>query len=539
MRSYFLLALLVQLSACNIVLGVDDPTPRPEPAPDGGAGAGTQEEPECTTNAQCLGDTAEFDPYACVNGHCIELLTDECPLLLPQTDRGWLESLRSTNVPPIIFGAFTDMESSSIYSARARNFDLAFTEIMRAAGGIPAPGGKKRAILALACQNQYANPEDFDRAIDHLIEEVQVPGILPVLETHNLLHAFERSGASHHVLFMSPSGAENALLDNMNYGLVWTMLPGGAALAPTYAPLLDLTVEHLRNTGALGKNEPVRVALVRADDYASMNEMASAITDEIRFNGKSANDNAPYYFQSFSVSSSVLASSPPDYTAAAKALVDFAPHVVISSATDEFLDVFMPTLEYELADHPPSYLLSPLNCYRKSLWNNVMPCDPTDTSCHDTRTRVLGVNYAAAADPTIYDAYQARFDAAYSGFPAASGKENFYDAAYYLIYSAAAASASPLKGDDLSQGMERLLAGPAFNVGPDDVASAYRALGVANSSITLNGAMGPPDFDRATGARQTPGTVWCVDDTYTLRMDVLRLNADGRLTGEFPCFALP
>jgi len=330
MRSYFLLALLGQLSACNIVLGVDDPTPRPEPAPDGGAGAGTQEEPECTTNAQCLGDTAEFDPYACVNGHCIELLTDECPLLLPQTDRGWLESLRSTNVPPIIFGAFTDMESSSIYSARARNFDLAFTEIMRAAGGIPAPGGKKRAILALACQNQYANPEDFDRAIDHLIEEVQVPGILPVLETHNLLHAFERSGASHHVLFMSPSGAENALLDNMNYGLVWTMLPGGAALAPTYAPLLDLTVEHLRNTGALGKNEPVRVALVRADDYASMNEMASAITDEIRFNGKSANDNAPYYFQSFSVSSSVLASSPPDYTAAAKALVDFAPHVVIS-----------------------------------------------------------------------------------------------------------------------------------------------------------------------------------------------------------------
>ena len=529
MRFHVLLPMFTLLNACNTLLGVDDPHPRPEP-PD---------KPECTTNAECSGDTAEFDPYACVNGRCVELLTDQCPLLLPQTDRGWLDSLRSTNVPPLIFGAFTYMKGSSIYNVHDQNFDLAFTEIMRAAGGIPAPGGKKRAVLALVCQNQYDNPEDFDKAIDHLIEEVQVPGILPVLETHDLLHAFERSGAAHHVLFMSPLGSEKALLDNMNYGLVWTMLPGGAALAPTYAPLLDVTVEHLRKTGALGENEPVRVALIRNDDYAAMSEMASAITDQIRFNGKSAQDNAPAYFRSFSVPSRALASTPPDYSAAANELVDFAPHVVISSATQEVLDVFVPMLEYELAEHPPTYLLSPLNYHNDSLWNSVIPCEPMDETCHDARTRVLGVNYAAAEDQTNYDAYQARFDAAYSAYPPANGWENFYDAAYYLLYSAAAVSASPLKGDDLSQGMTRLLDGPAFNVGPDDVTSAYRALGVANSSITLNGAMGPPDFDRHTGARTTPGTVWCVDETYTMRADVLRLNAAGQLTGDFPCFPLP
>ena len=537
MRFHLPFALLTLLNACNTVLGVDDPQPRSQTTPAGGAGAG--DEVECTKTAQCMDDPArEFDPYACVKGRCVQLKTDSCPLLLPQTDNGWLDSLRSTDAEPIIFGGFTAMQHTT-YGTQAHNFDLAFTEFLRTAGGIPAPGGKRRAILALVCQNVYDTPQDFDAALDHLIDEVQVPAILPVLETTSLLHAFNRSGAEHHVLFMSPLGSENALLANPNDGLIWTMLPGAAALARTYAPLLDLTVEHLRNTGVLGATEPVRVALVRADDYVAMNEMASAMVEDLHFNGRSANDNAPDYFRSFSVSSSVLASNPPDYTAATQALVDFAPHIVISSATDEFLSVFMPALEDGLADHPPTYLLSPLNYHNDTLWNFVQPCDPSDTGCHDARTRVLGVNYAAAADQTNYNGYEARFNAAYPGYPPSPGWENFYDAAYYLIYSAAAAWASPLMGDDLKLGMRSLLNGPSFNVGPDDIPDAYRALGAANSNITLNGAMGPPDFDRTTGTRTTPGTVWCVNDQYDWSMDVLRLNTDGQLTGDFPCFPLP
>jgi hypothetical protein len=547
MRFLLCLGLFSLLNACNTVLGVDEPKPRPAAGDDGAAGAvsdgsrgdGSGGSPECTSHAQCLDKTGEFDPSACIDGSCVKLLTESCPLLLPAADRGWVDSLRSSNAEPIIFGAFVSMQQTT-YGIQARNFDLAFTEVMNAAGGIPSSGGKKRALLALVCQNHYETEDALDAAVDHLIGDLRVPGILPTLETHDLLHAFERSGAENHVLFMSPLGSEQALLDATSDGLIWTMLPGAAAMAPTYSALLDLSVEHLRTTGALGKDEPVRVALVRASDYVATDEMASAITDQIRFNGKSAADNAPEYFKSVSVPSVVLANTTPDYSTAMQALIDFAPQIVISSATDEFYEYFMPALEYALEDHPPMYLLSPFNTYINSQTSPIGLCDPTtDDTCHDARTRVVGINYAGAADQTNYDAYQARFDAAYTGYPRSIGYENYYDAAYYLIYSAAAASGTPLRGDDLKIGMRRLLNGRAFNVGPGDLADAYRELGIAGNTITLNGAMGPPDFDARTGARSTPGTVWCLDEHLTVRTDVLRLDADGHLAGDFPCFTFP
>src|SRR6185503_2965802 len=116
--------------------------------------------------------------------------------------------------------------------------------------------------------------------------------------------------------------------------------------------------------------------------------------------------------------------------------------------------------------------------------------------------------------------------------------ENHYDAAYYLIHAAAAAgSVTPLIGSDLVNGMRRLLSGRlSFSVGPEDLLPAFLELETPGSSIVLNGAMGPPNFDPATGARDEPGSVWCVDAQRNLHADVLRLDSDGDLVGDFPCF---
>ena len=47
-------------------------------------------------------------------------------------------------------------------------------------------------------------------------------------------------------------------------------------------------------------------------------------------------------------------------------------------------------------------------------------------------------------------------------------------------------------------------------MGPDDVDAAMTALlNDANSSIQLNGTLGPPSFDN-TGIRQSLGSVWCI-----------------------------
>jgi hypothetical protein len=228
-----------------------------------------------------------------------------------------------------------------------------------------------------------------------------------------------------------------------------------------------------------------------------------------------------------------LASQVPDYTAATRLLLDFSPHVVIGAATDEFLTTIIPALEAEAPELQPFYLLSPWHDKPSRL-------GPLLVDFPQLYARMAGVNFAAAADRTLYDDYQARFNAAFpnSSSSDSRGLENHYDAAYYMIYAAAAAGAKlPLAGSDLSDGMRRLLSGPVtFSVGPDDFPPAFVALDAPGSSIVLNGTMGPPNFDPQTGARREPGTVWCVDEQRVIHDDMLRLDTDGHLTGTFPCF---
>jgi hypothetical protein len=152
------------------------------------------------------------------------------------------------------------------------------------------------------------------------------------------------------------------------------------------------------------------------------------------------------------------------------------------------------------------------------------------------RTRFAGVNGASALDQTLYNTYQIAFDTAYPEVAGQRGYENFYDAAYYLIYSAAAAgSVQSLGGDDLARGMGRLLTGPSWGVGYADIPYALSAL--QTGKITLNGTDGPPSFDPGTGAKLGPGSVWCVDSSLKQRADVLRYDPTSQaLTGTFPCF---
>src|SRR5687768_10513884 len=309
MRVLSACAIFVAATACNILVGVDEGRPRPE------SSGGTSSLPRsgCTTNAQCLEETGEFDPSACIKGACVKLLTPDCPLLLPQTEGRWLDNLRSSGPEPVIFGAFAHVPTDSLYGIGSHNFDLAFTEFTREVGGLPTATGKRRPVLAVVCRNVYDEPAKFDAAIDHLIDEVQVPGVLAHLETADLIGAFQRSGYARHVFFMSPVASAKPLIDLDDADLVWNVLPGGEAVARVYPAVVDLTIEHLRNTGDLAEDEKVRVALVRADNIVHLYETATALTALIEFNGESADDNAPEHFKSFSITSPVLGDAESDY----------------------------------------------------------------------------------------------------------------------------------------------------------------------------------------------------------------------------------
>jgi hypothetical protein len=528
---YFSCVIALCAIGCNTLFGVEEGVPRVKheggSAGEGAAGEGAA---QCKTNAECLETSGEDRPSACVNGSCVPLITEECPLLLPQIDRQWLANLKSTDPEPLIFGAFAHVPTDALVSIPSQNYDLSLNDLTQIVGGLPAAGGKSRKVLALVCRNVYDDPAGLDRAVDHLVTDLSVPAIIAGLETLDFERAFARS-ADRHVFFMNPYGAE-ANADVNGDGLIWSMLPAAKDLAPTYEPLLSQTIDHLRGTGALEADEKARVALVYDEDYRAPFELAHAVMDVIEFNGKSALDNTKDgYFKSYSIQSQALSSQTLDYTAVIDDLIDFAPHVVISLATKEFPSDFMFLLEYA---GKPTYLLGPWNYHDDNVTY-------LTSVIGDLRPRIIGTNYAAATDPTVYDAYVAHYAATFPGQAGTEGYENHYDAGYYLLYAAIAAGArATLTGPDLTTGMRRLLGGSsAFAVGPTDLPDASRQLRTPSNSITLNGAMGPPDFDAATGVRHDSSTVWCVGPDLAVHADVLRLDGDGNLTGDFSCFPFP
>lgn len=540
MRGLLLCWFAIVALGCNAMLGISGTSLREEggaagqgsgasanlPATSAGASTGTG----CTRHAECLERSGEFAPSACIAGRCVALLTPECPLALPQTERRWLASLRQTDPAPVIFGVFASVPPE-LLSTESRNYDLALTELSRAVGGLPSAAGKRHPVLAVVCRNLFSSGEAFDRAIDHLSDELKVPGIIAGLEAADLEYAFRRKGRANHIFFISPFEADPALLQLVDDGLLWHMLSGGEQLAPTYAPLLARTLSHLRGAGRLAPDEPARVALVTAENVRLLSNLSAALTGGVlHFNGRPARQNSPDYFREVAISSSALVAGA-DYSAAIRLLQEFSPHVIIAVASAEFVTTIMPALEAGEAPFEPFYLLSPLE-YDKSRVRALLEQFPK------IYARMAGINFAAAEDPSVFRAYEARFDAAFPAFAGQLGHENHYDAAYYLLYAAAAAGpVNPLFGGDLVNGMRRLLSGRlAFSVGPEDLPPALLELENPSSSIVLNGAMGPPNFDPRTGARDEPGTVWCVDSTRAVHSDVLRVDAQGDLTGTFPCF---
>jgi len=138
-------------------------------------------------------------------------------------------------------------------------------------------------------------------------------------------------------------------------------------------------------------------------------------------------------------------------------------------------------------------------------------------------------------DPTLYNAYLSRIDATYEEAFDFTGTENFYDAIYFVFYATAAAGNVPtLDGSRIANGMFQLLEGDEISVGPTDIPNALNTLEI-EGSIELFGALGPPDFDMATGARRIPGSVYCVQDGEYL-YDALRYDsATMLLEGSLEC----
>jgi hypothetical protein len=465
-----------------------------------------------------------------------------CPVVLP-SDPDKLNGYLTQTGEPIILGAFAPQFPAQLMTTFSRNYDLAFTEFNgETLGGVIGADNKRRAMIAVVCKTPLDSPrEELEESMDHLVDRLKVPGILATMYAADLSAAFEykRTGTDRDPFFISTLDSNSTLLAASDGGLLWHILPTGEEVAMPVKPLLARVLESLE------LEEPARVALLTDSDNQACVDMRSTILDEakgIEINGEPANDAGEEVFQSFSTHTQ---DTPGMLSNVVTALLSFKPHVIIAATGPEFYEQIYTPFESQwnaATDSAPKpfYIVSPIHFNTPAFASKISAL----------KSRVAGFNAAASSDKKLIKEYLGRFRSEFQGEMNVEGFENFYDAPYFLMYAAAAqvAHTAALRGQDLADGMKRLvdLNAPQFAVGPGRIGAALQALNLG--SIRLEGTMGPPDFDERTGGRLTPGSVWCVDSMNVVHSDVLRYDAavqdlelgtdaDGDPLEELPCAA--
>jgi hypothetical protein len=178
---------------CQVgVCVADDPIPQGgQPSGDAGSSAGGDgaAPAECSSHAACIDDHFG-EPYLCLQGRCVSLTTDECPLVVGA------ENLRAPE--PIVFGAYTLAPDAVSRSVVTRNIELVVSEFTNKVTGLRGgPGGSRRTLAFVVCNSYFPDVapgtiDAFVPSLDHLVSTLQVPGILSALSAKDLQAVFDQ-----------------------------------------------------------------------------------------------------------------------------------------------------------------------------------------------------------------------------------------------------------------------------------------------------------------------------------------------------------
>jgi hypothetical protein len=524
-----LLSVVACTIGCSRVVGLDELT--------------FNQEPECRTHTECV--ETELAPSICRNSRCLQLTNYDSFALEPDQHGDCRVVVGAENLEsgfePFLFGAFARIDPATPQSSPAvLNYKLAVQEFSKR-GGLSIAGAS-RLPVAVVCNADVA-PERLERSMDFLVDTLGVSAIIAAItDVGDLRSSFEHvRQKSKDVFFSNPHSSSN-VLTSLQDARLWHLLPDVLDVAPAYVPLVTRVEHYINPATASGSRPPIRLALVVANDFTKLDGIGEVLNGQLRFNDKSAADNEPDHYLPLVVTSP-FTDPAADLSPQLEKLRAFRPHIIVSAASSEFLEKILPELEKDWPESEaprPFYVLSP---YQRG--PAVLELAKYDWA-YQLRRRIVGVNIAGAEDPTLYDAYLSRLKLQFPDAHNLDSTENYYDAVYLLLYAAAAgAEGREPMGTDVANGMQRLLRGIRYDVGPKDLVDAMRYLEEDRErTISLYGTLGPPDFD-ANGARRGTGSVWCIDEiedalsgatAWHLHFDTLRFDPEqGVLTGALPC----
>jgi hypothetical protein len=377
-------------------------------------------------------------------------------------------------------------------------------------------------LAFVVCNSSFpGNPpgtiDAFKPSLTHLVDTLGVPGIVSGLQAKDLQAVFSQKLNAAGTFVISPYEQDSELAALSDDGRLWHLLGATADLAPAFGPLLKRTETFLRrDEDFLNLPSPgakLRVAVVAAN-IASETDVRDALLDLPVLDD--------FEVKPFQVDSALLTKDPDVATLGAN-LFDFAPNIIVALAGPEFIEGVFQLLENgstwytKTGDQQrPMYLLG--STMAPETWALYAARRNETTGGWKTFfNRITGIAYASAPDPQLLTQYEDRLIAA-SGDTDPSlvlGSESVYDAAYLLIYAAAAAGEVPaLRGKDLAIGMRRLVSGTSFNVGPKAISNILTALDNGDD-VGLRLTVGDTDWNVARGTRKGLGSVYCLNDAGT------------------------
>ncbi|MFO0679898.1 MAG: hypothetical protein U0169_25465 [Polyangiaceae bacterium] len=406
----------------------------------------------CTTSAACTAQLGTEGYCRTPGTPCVRLKSDDCPLVFGQFDRP----------NAIILGGFSPLPETDLKAAVPTNvFELAMIEFATVSGLPAGSGGARRPLAMVVCRQDTS--EHVISGARHLVDDLQSQAIVSSLSSSDLKDMFEQVAKPKGVFVMNALNYDSSYASLVTNNLLWHAIGNVADVSPAYVALLSRLERFAFPTPDGGTRPDIRVAVIYTDELNSV-ALQDKLAGSLTFNGKSAAANATANPQTYRAFRALPEVGNEVNSALVSQLLEYRPHVVISTGGVEFNTVIdqldtnwslTTGLDGGAVPPWPRYIASPYNLQSRtqtfvngtSVGQNLRRAD-----------RTLGINVASAADKQNYNKYIVRLNGLMKRTPSVSGYENWYDATYLTAYAMQAGSPAGFPtGAEIARGMPNLV----------------------------------------------------------------------------------
>jgi hypothetical protein len=430
----------------------------------------------CSTHQQCI-DRNAGAPYRCraSDARCVSLLNSDCPRVLG--DAADIAGDDAIHIGLLVVDGPDGAEAEAAV-------DLARTEIASALGGgvRTEPTARVRPLVIVECNTDGGEPL---AAVRHLVEEVEVSALLGGFDGGHVLSVARQVTIPRGVLQITPSATDDEISALDDQDLVYRAQLPGEILFQVLTPFIERILRPAIHRGVCAHvPEPVRMMLVYDPDPTGVSE-AAAITKSLSVDGEPVPREGSAFYRELRLDPLNLLDPQPLSVVAARAIITFAPQVILYQTRDE--EVLRAVESGWPTDVPkPYYIASP------TFGARLPDLVGADADLRQRAFSLLGVS--EGYDPASFDAWAARLRASAPtlGRPISHiFGPNLYDSMYMLADALSTLGDSEPTGLNLVPGFRRL-SGPGTTIpfGPDAMPSALGALAAGNAIdyIGVNGA---------------------------------------------------